>query len=63
MSNTTKDGYRVLLVLVDVFSGYVIVRPLKNDDAASIAQELWYVFSLLGFPRVLQSDNAPKFRE
>ena len=61
MKNPTKDGYKYLLVIVDVFSGYVIVRPLKLGDAASIAQELWFIFTLLGFPLILQSDNDPLF--
>jgi hypothetical protein len=56
---TTPDGYRYLLVLVDVFSGFVILRGLKENNAETVAEVMWQVFSLVGPPRVLQNDNDP----
>jgi len=55
------DGYKYLLVIVDLFTSFVIVRPLKDKSANSVADVLWDVFSLFGFPKILQSDNGTEF--
>ena len=57
----TTDGYTALLVIIDVFSGYVILRPIKTTSADAVAAELWSVFALFGCPKILQSDNGPEF--
>jgi len=55
------DGHTVLLVIIDVFTGFVILRALKNKEAETVARELLSVFCLFGFPRILQSDNGTEF--
>ena len=43
-------GFTTLLVVIDVFTGFVILRPLKNSTAEVIANELWQIFCILGVP-------------
>lgn len=54
-------GYTALLVLVDVFSGFVLLRPLKDKSEHTVARALWELWCIIGVPRVLQSDNGPEF--
>lgn len=57
----SADGYKALLVCIDVFTGFIILRPLKDTTAETVARKLWKVFSIIGFPRILQSDNGSEF--
>lgn len=57
----SPDGHRALLVCIDVFTGFVILRPLKTTTAEVVANELWSIFAIIGWPKVLQSDNGPEF--
>jgi transposase InsO family protein len=57
----SHDGKTVLLVIIDVCTGFVILRALPDKEMATTAKELWSVFSLLGLPRVIQSDNGTEF--
>jgi transposase InsO family protein len=58
---TTDNEEHYLLVLVDVFSQFVLVAPLKDKSMLSVAQQLVKWFSNVGFPRVIQSDNGSEF--
>ena len=55
------DGCTVLLVLIDVFTGFVILRALRNKEQETVAKELLGIFCLFGFPRIIQSDNGTEF--
>jgi hypothetical protein len=57
----TPDGHTALLVCIDIFTGFVILRALKNTTAEVVAAELWDIFSIIGFPKILQSDNGSEF--
>jgi RNase H-like domain found in reverse transcriptase/Reverse transcriptase (RNA-dependent DNA polymerase)/Integrase zinc binding domain/Integrase core domain/Chromo (CHRromatin Organisation MOdifier) domain/Retrotransposon gag protein/Zinc knuckle len=57
----SDKGHRVLLVIICVFTGFVVLCPCKNSEAETIARKLWKLFCLIGFPRILQSDNGPEF--
>jgi hypothetical protein len=57
----SPDGYTTLLVVIDVFTGFVILRPCKSSSAEEIAQEIWDIFCTFGFPKILQSDNGHEF--
>jgi hypothetical protein len=48
-------------VCIDVFTGFVVLRPLKSTTAETVARKLWKIFSLIGLPRILQSDNGSEF--
>lgn len=54
-------GYTFILVMVDVFSRYCVLRPLLDKTAPTIAKTLISVFGDYGFPKVLQSDNGTEF--
>jgi hypothetical protein len=53
--------YSTLLIIIDVFSAFIVLRPLKDKAATTVANELFQVFSILGFPKIIQSDNGPEF--
>jgi hypothetical protein len=57
----SSDGYTTLLAVIDVFTGFVILRPLRDSSAETVARKLWKIFCLIGWPRVLQSDNGREF--
>ena len=57
----SPDGYTALLVCIDVFTGFVMLRPLRNTTAEVVARKLWKIFCTIGFPRILQSDNGSEF--
>jgi transposase InsO family protein len=57
----SPDGYTALLVVICVFSSFVVLRPLKNTQAQCVAEALWSIFCILGLPKIMQSDNGPEF--
>jgi hypothetical protein len=57
----SPDGFTALLVCIDVFTGFTFLRAVKDTTAVTIAQQLWEIFSILGFPKILQSDNGPEY--
>lgn len=57
----SPNGYTCLLVVIDVFTGYVLLRPMKTTTAEIVANELWNIFAAFGLPKILQSDNGPEF--
>jgi hypothetical protein len=57
----SPDGYKVLLVCIDVFTGFVILRAMKDTSAEETARNLWDIFTTIGIPRILQSDNGSEF--
>lgn len=57
----SSDGYNTLFALIDVFTGFVVLRALRGSTAETIAHVLWDIFCLIGWPRILQSDNGPEF--
>jgi hypothetical protein len=58
---TSPDGHTALLVCICIFTGFVILRPLKDTTAETVASTLWDIFCIIGFPKILQSDNGSEF--
>jgi hypothetical protein len=58
---TSFDGYNFILAVVDSFTGFLVLRPLRNKTTAAIAVALWEIFSNFGFPRFIQSDSGGEF--
>ena len=56
------DGYVYCLLCVDVFTGFIMLKPLIDKSAASVANALWQIFSVIGVPKILQSDNGSEFK-
>ena len=57
----SKTGEEHILVLKDAFTGFIVLRPLANAQAETVAMELFSIFSLIGPPATLQSDHGPEF--
>lgn len=57
----SAGGYTALLVVIDIFTGFIILRPLKTNTAEIVAGKLWKIFTLFGLPKILQSDNGSEF--
>ncbi|GJJ69417.1 hypothetical protein EMPS_01763 [Entomortierella parvispora] len=56
-----SNGCRYLLVLVDVCTRFVFLRPIPDKAALTIAEVLLGIFTTIGFPRIIQSDNGREF--
>lgn len=57
----TFDEYVYIMVITDICTKYIIVRPLKTKESTSIARELIKVFGDYSFPLVIQSDHGAEF--
>lgn len=58
---TSLDGNIFALVMVDVCTRFVFLRALKNKEAVTVADELFQIFCMIGFPKIIQSDNGSEF--
>lgn len=56
-----NDGYKYLLVVIDVFSKQLHVRPLKAKSAAVVADAFAQIFET-SQPQTLRSDLGSEFR-
>jgi hypothetical protein len=61
MESTSPRGYNYVLVVVDIATRFVLLYPLENEKATSIAKRLWECFCLFGVPKVIQSDRGAAF--
>jgi transposase InsO family protein len=52
---------KFFLVVTDHFSGYIIAAALKNKEAPNVRACLTIIFSALGIPLGLKSDNGTEF--
>lgn len=57
----SADGYTALLAIIDVYTSFLLLRPIKTTSADCVAAELWSVFCIMGLPRIVQSDNGVEF--
>ena len=55
------DGYKYILVIVDIFTGFTVLKPCKTREAGECVKALWEVFSIMGVPKILQSDGDKSF--
>jgi transposase InsO family protein len=58
---TSKEGYKHILVMVDVLTRFVVTEPLKERDMTAVAEKLFETFTRFGPVKVWQSDNGPEF--
>lgn len=54
--------YRYILTVLDVFSRYTWLRPLKGKHSSEIAKHLDDIYSEHGPPQVLQHDQGREFK-
>jgi hypothetical protein len=57
----SHEGFTAILVMVDVFTGFVLAFPILTTSAKCIAEKLWHACSMFGLPKIIQSDNGPEF--
>jgi transposase InsO family protein len=57
----SSKGNVYYLLVIDVATRFVFLRPLASKTAYAVAQPLLRLFCDLGFPKVLQSDNGGEF--
>ena len=55
------NGFQYILVVVDVFTGFVILKKLRTRKAKPLLEALWKIFTLFGIPKLIQSDNEAAF--
>ena len=57
----SRDNCEHMLVVVDVFTGFVILRALEHTGSDLIARTLFDIMTLLGPPRIIQHDRGANF--
>jgi transposase InsO family protein len=57
----SDKGNKYLLILVDVCTRFVFLKAIPNKNSLTVGGVLFDIFSLIGFPRILQSDNGTEF--
>ena len=57
-----NSGYKYILVIIDIFTKFVYLYPLKNKTGLEVASVLSRVFLSGDIPDTLQSDNGVEFR-
>ena len=63
LSVRSRQGSKYVLVMVDHFSRYVVLAPIQDKSAKSVAHALvTNLFCPYSTPRVLLSDNGAEFR-
>ena len=54
---TSVNGYNYVLIIVDVLTRFVVLKPLRTKSAEEIASRLVECFANFGVPMILQCDN------
>ena len=49
----------MILVLIDLFTGFVMLRVVKQDSAQYLARLLLEIFAVIGPGKIVESDNGP----
>ena len=56
------DGHNYILIVVDVFTGFALLKPLKEKTGTAAAFAIWGILCTIGLPKILQSDNGTEFK-
>jgi len=56
-SKYEKYKYKYILVVIDVYSRYVQIRPLTNRENPNINKNIIAIFETMGYPYRIQSDR------
>ena len=62
ISPVSNNGHRYILTIIDYATRYPEAVPLKAIDTITIAESLVEVFSRVGIPREIMSDNGSQFK-
>ena len=58
---TSSRGNVCYLLVIDVFTRFIFLKPLMDQTAISVARALFEIFATVGFPRIVGSDNGTEF--
>lgn len=58
---TSVNGYSYILVIIDLFTSYVLTRALKTRTAEETASHLLQIWADWGPPKIMQSDEGTEF--
>ena len=61
LTPASTEGHKYILTLIDNATGFPEAIPLKQIDSVSVSEALLQIFSRVGIPRQILSDNAPNF--
>jgi hypothetical protein len=56
-----NKGNNWMLVIVDLFTKYVCAFALKTKEAPEVLEKFESCFTMMGYPRILQTDNGGEF--
>ena len=54
--------YKYVLVVLDVFSRFIFLRPLQSKSSTEIATYVVQLFSDIGPPKIVQTDQGTEFK-
>ena len=57
----SEKGFVFILIIVDVLTRFVVLRPLMRKDVKMVALELVNLFANFGVVKIIQSDNESTF--
>ena len=57
----TKNGYRYIVTMIDKFSRYCMLIPVKNIKAMTVLKALEHWITIFGPPEAILSDNGTQF--
>lgn len=57
----TPNKNKFVLIILDLFTGFVFLKPLRTKSANEMAVNLLEIFCSVGFPTVFCSDNGSEF--
>ena len=55
--------YRYVIPVIDVFSRFLLLRPLESKSSQLIASELEYIYMEHGSPEIIQCDQRGEFKK
>ena len=58
----SNGGMNWCLVVIDLFSKYIVAEALPNKTGPMMAKTLMSIFTKIGWPRILQADNGSEFK-
>ena len=51
-------GFKLILICIDAFSGFLFTRPCKSENSAEVCNLLKSIFRIFGPPKCIKSDNG-----
>ena len=61
MQSMCHEQYKWIMNYQDHLTKFCVLRPLTSKRAAEVAYQLLDIYSLLGAPAILQSENGSEF--